>query len=273
MSLAIAFKGGEGIVLAADSRVTLTTTKQTGNKTEVTHTHYDNTTKLFRINGNEHVGVATYGTGVIQDQNSHRTIQSYLPEFESQLTKRNEKLLAVDLFASRLGKFFLNKWNGAKMPEGGQPLKFLVGGYDKNMPNGKLYEISIPAFPEPKEINPNGFGPTIGGQSDIVQRVLTGFDVNLLAYAQEILELSDDKRMTLEQGLRGRLAFGIPYPLLPLQDSVNMAILLIRTTIEFQNLSLGMRGVGGPIDVATITPVEGFNFVQQKVITGKQPNF
>ena len=269
MSLAIAFKGGEGIVLAADSRITLTATKKTGNQTEVTHAHYDNTTKLFRTNGNEHIGVATYGTGVIQDQNSHRTIQSYVPEFESQLTKRNEKRLAVDQFASRLGKFFLNKWKGAKMPEGGEPMIFLVGGYDKNMPHGKLYEISIPAFLEPKELNPNAFGLTIGGQSDIVQRVLSGFDVNLLAYAQEILELSDDKRMTLEQGLRGRLAFGIPYQVLPLQDSVNMAILLIRTTIEFQNLSFGMRGVGGPIDVATITPVEGFSFVKRKIETEK----
>ena len=47
MSLAIAFKGPEGIVLAADSRVTLTTSTAKG----VIHATYDNATKLFAVGG------------------------------------------------------------------------------------------------------------------------------------------------------------------------------------------------------------------------------
>ena len=275
MSLAIAFKGGEGIVLAADSRVTLTATKQTGEQTEVTHTYYDNATKLFRVNGHDYVGAVSYGSGVIQGQNSHRTIHSYLPEFESQLANRNEKRLAVDQFASRLGKFFLRKWEEAQMPAENQSLVFLVGGYDKNIPYGKLYEISIPASPDPIEFyaNPGEFGLRYGGQTDIAARLLNGFPVNLPASAQEVLGFDNDKRVALEQGLRERSALGIPYEMLPLQDSVDLSILLIRTTIEFLNLTMGLRGVGGPIDVATITPVEGFNFVQHKIVKAKQPNF
>ena len=48
MSLAIVFKGPEGIVLAADSRVTLSTeqTDAQGNKTILPAT-YDNATKLL----------------------------------------------------------------------------------------------------------------------------------------------------------------------------------------------------------------------------------
>ena len=274
MSLAIAFKGGEGIVLAADSRVTLTATKQTGEQTEVTHTYYDNATKLFGVNGHNNVGAVAYGSGVIQDQNSHRTIHSFLPEFESQLTKRNEKGLAVYQIASRLGKFFLRKWEEAQMPAENQPLEFLVGGYDSNDPYGKLYQITIPASSEPMEAFPNSgdLGLKIGGQGEIAVRLLNGFDVNLPASAQEILGLDKDKRVALEKGLTERLALGIPYQMLPLQDSVNLSILLIRTTIEFQDLTLGLRGVGGPIDVATITQVEGFNFVQRKTILGKLSN-
>jgi len=36
-----------------------------------------------------------------------------------------------------------------------------------------------------------------------------------------------------------------------LQDYVDAAILLVRTTIEVQRLTVTIRGCGGPIDAAT----------------------
>lgn len=56
---------------------------------------------------------------------------------------------------------------------------------------------------------------------------------------------------------------------MPLQDCVNLAIFFIRTTIDAQNLSVGVRGVGGPIDVAVITASEGIQFIQRKQIVGE----
>ena len=274
MSLAIAFKSSEGIVLAADSRVTLTGTKQTGNQVEVTHSYYDNATKLFNVNGQKDIGVVTYGTGVILSQGIPRTVHSYLPEFESQLARRGAERIDVDIFASRLGKFFLRKWKEAGMPEQSEPMIFLVGGYNENIPFGKLYQVSIPASPNPVEYhsNPGEFGITFGGQMNTVQRLLNGFDAKLLNAAKEILDLDDSQAGTLEEGLKERLGGEILYQVLPLQDSVNLAILLVRTTIEFQNLSFGQRGVGGSIDVATITPADGFNFVQKKTLVGEHFN-
>jgi hypothetical protein len=58
----------------------------------------------------------------------------------------------------------------------------------------------------------------------------------------------------------------IPIQAMALQDCVDLAVLFIKTTILGQNLTVGIRGVGGPIDVAIITRREGFKFVQKKIL-------
>ena len=57
MSLGIAFKGPEGIVLAADSRVTLTIVEKGKNKDVQRFSTFDNATKLLRVNGQDFTGV------------------------------------------------------------------------------------------------------------------------------------------------------------------------------------------------------------------------
>jgi len=41
---------------------------------------------------------------------------------------------------------------------------------------------------------------------------------------------------------------------------------MVRTTMDAQNLAIGVRGVGGPIDVATVTRTKGLEYIQQKKI-------
>ena len=69
------------------------------------------------------------------------------------------------------------------------------------------------------------------------------------------------------------LGMPIPYQFLPLQDSVDLAIFLIKTTATLQGFSAGVRGVGGAIDVATITRTEGFRAIQEKEIVGERFGF
>ena len=101
-------------------------------------------------------------------------------------------------------------------------------------------------------------------------RLIKGFDPRLPLIVQDFLKLTDDQKTALETHLAGALSLQIPYQFLPLQDCVDMAIFLIRTTMEIQNWILGVRGVGGAIDVAIITRTAGFNPVQQKTIVGQR---
>jgi hypothetical protein len=53
---------------------------------------------------------------------------------------------------------------------------------------------------------------------------------------------------------------------------VDVAILAVRTTAELQRFVTDIRGVGGAIDVAVITKIDGFCYVQSKSIRGERGN-
>src|ERR1039457_4393527 len=112
MSLGIAFKGPEGIVLAADSRVTLNNAfAQPNGQTMVIASTFDNATKLLKVKGQDFVGAVTYGVGAL-GQKEPRTAHSFVPEFESMLNKKFPgKRLKVEEFAQELSDFFLAQWN------------------------------------------------------------------------------------------------------------------------------------------------------------------
>ncbi len=270
MSLGIAFKGPEGIVLAADSRVTLTAQLQQPNQPAMLlPSTYDNATKLLRVKGQTHIGAVTYGIGAI-GQTEPRTAHSYIPEFEQAL--KDVGRLSVQDFANRLSQFFLDKWNIQQMPiTPGQDMVFLVGGYDEGAPYGKVFDIYIPSRPTPFEWHsgPGQFGIVWGGQREYADRLIHGFDGRLPELSKTFLNIDDNKRDELCQHLQSQLQAPVPFAFLPLQDCVDLAIFLIRTTIIMQHWVVGVRGVGGAIDVAVITQTEGFSDIQRKKIKGE----
>jgi hypothetical protein len=265
MSLGIVFKGPEGIVLAADSRVTLMAQVPNGPLLPAT---FDNTTKLLRVDGQDFVGVVTYGLGSIGSREP-RTAHSYIPEFEASISKKG-RLKVLD-FAERLGEFFVERWKeqGMPKPEGyqGDNMVFLLGGYDEGEAYGRVYEVLIPSQPKPKEWHPgNEFGPVWGGQQEFVGRLIHGHDPVLIQVVQQYLKLSPEQVSGLQQELH-KIQVKIPWQFLPLQDCINLSILLIRTTMEMQSFYVGLRGVGGEIDVAAITKTGGFQSIREKAIS------
>jgi len=289
MSLAIVFKGTEGIVLAADSRVTLPQQIPVGpGQTACIFATYDNATKLLRVKSQTHVGALTYGLGAIGQQKDPRTAHSYIPEFEAELAKKypveispegnpSQPRLSVDDFAKELSAFFVAKWNEANMtPEVQQDMVFFVAGYDPKSAYGKVFEFAIPSRPEPQEKMAGLFGALWGGQTEIVTRLLNGYDPGIPMAVRQILNVPlpegapPAEAEHLEAQLRNRFTARIPWQFLPLQDCVDLSVFVIRATITMQKWSVDIRGVGGSIDVATITQANGFDSVQQKTIKGER---
>ncbi len=277
MSLAVAFKSAEGIVLAVDSRVTLMGTLPMQNAPPgapqvVAPATFDNATKLLSMKNQSHVGAVTYGQAAIGQQ-TPRTVSSFLPEFETEIGDRR---LPVEEFARSLGEFFTRQWNSAAMPAN-PPLQnnmfFFVGGYDDGAAYGRLFQLHIPNAPTPQEVFPGAgqFGATWGGQREITDRLLAGFDPAVPNLVQELLNIPPgQRRANFEQEIKNRLITPIPWPFLPLQDCVDLSIFVVRTTITLQKWLVGIRGVGGAVDVATITRTEGFRAVQVKAVTGEK---
>lgn len=270
MSLGVAFKGPEGIVLAADSRVTLTTQILQPNQPPIlVPSTYDNATKLLSVKGQGHVGAVTYGVGAI-GQTEPRTAHSYIPEFEKEL--ENSGRLSVQEFSSKLSTFFHKKWQDQGMPAKSADMIFLVGGYDEGAPYGRVFEVFIPSRPTPVEWHggTGQFGLVWGGQREYADRLIHGFDGRLPDITKDFLFLDDPKKEALRQHLQSKLQMPMPFAFLPLQDCVDFAIFLIRTTILMQHWIVGVRGVGGAIDVAVITQTEGFTEIQRKRIAGEE---
>jgi hypothetical protein len=266
MSLGVAIKGPEGIVLATDSRVTLEAKRPGEPPLPV---NFDNATKLLSFSKpHNYVAAITYGVAVI----GLRTAHSFVSEFEQMvLTGKNERL-SVEEYSKELLKFFMERWKESMPVDySGPPMAFVVGGYDKDAAYGKIFLFKIPGDSEPSEQQPGyiNFGMTWGGQLEVASRLIHGFDPALPNIVGKELNLESKQVEKLHGTLRKGLQFPIPYQVLPLQDCVDLAVFLIRTTMTAQRLAIGVRGVGGPIDVATITRMEGLSYVQRKVIHGE----
>lgn len=264
MSLGVVVKGPEGVVLAADSRVTLVADRQDGNPSVLVN--FDNATKILSFGKcHEWVGAVTYGVAVI----GARTAHSFIPEFQLKLGEERRSILG---YAQELSQFFQERWATAGMPPEVAPgggMTFVVGGYNTNQPYGAVYTFSIPDSAEPEEQNSSQFGMTWGGQLEIASRIVVGYDPRILATLQDRFDLSEADIKTLEDDLGRSIGYSIPYEVLPLQDCVDLATFLIRTTISAQNLAVGVRGVGGAIEVATITRTDGLEWLQKKELRGE----
>lgn len=262
MSIGIVVNGPEGLVLAAESRVTLTATPPKGPQI---HVNYDNATKILSFKEpHNYIGVVTYGLAAIQ----MRTPFSYIPEFEAVLPSNR---ITISEFAEKLSEFFIEQWQ-KNMPKDyrGPNITFVIAGFNEEEPYGSVYSVDIPRNPHPVLRTSKGtFGITWGGQRELVDRLIQGYDFKVIEIIKKTINPNNEQIEDLKKKMQ-ELSMNIPFPAMALQDCVDLAIYFVRTTIIGQKLSVGIRGCGGPIDVATITRRESLKFIQKKEIIGEQ---
>ena len=272
MSLGIVIKGPEGVVLVADSRLTLTATMPADpanpGVVKTLPVNFDNSAKLLTF-GESHkwVGAVTFGDATIGQANDLRTASSFVPAIELELP---DERLPIGEYAQRLSDFFMRE-RAARMP-GAPPslgMSFVVGGYDPDEAYGSMFEFNVPNQPAPAEQMNDTFGVNFGGQKEITERLMQGYDGRVLQIAKETLGLDPAQEAAFSQAL-AQLQISVPLQLLPLQDCIDLAIFLIRTTTSAQSLSIGIRGVGGAIDVAVITQQKGMEIIQRKELVGER---
>lgn len=263
MSLGVVVKGPEGIVLSADSRVTLTA-QMVGQPPLVVN--FDNATKLLAFSGSNHrhVGAVTYGAALIES----RTVHSFMPEVELSLP---EKRLCVREYAEGMKQFFDERYRLAGMTPSnpGDVISFIVAGYDEKAAYGRVFVFAVPDG-NITERNPDDFGMTWGGQLEVAARLIHGMDPNLARLYASQAGTEPEQVSGILDAIRPHLEWKVPYQVLPLQDCVDVATFLIRATMTAQSVSIGIRGVGGVVEVATVTEREGLKFVRQKTISYRE---
>ena len=265
MSLGIIIKGPEGLVLAAESRVTIGVKVKTPMGDQHLPVNFDNATKLLSFSEpNISVGVVTYGQAVIGQQNP-RTAASFIPEFEASLPE--ERLSVLD-FAEKIGEFYLKQWR-TNMPSDDKlgiipNMTFVIAGYDPDEVYGQVFIVEIPRAPKPVERSKGSeFGITYGGQHEIMSKIIMGYDIKLPEVMQKGMNFTPEQGAKLNELLK-QFRLPIPLQILALQDGIDLACFFIRTTMDAQKLSMGVRGVGGDIDIAVIKRNKNLQFIQRK---------
>lgn len=257
MTLIVSLRIPDGIVLAGDSLATLmgqsrleatigVTCPQCNHEHDIQQiiplpavpaTTFSYAQKVFPFC--EKFGVGTFGRGLLAGKSVYfamRLLEQRFKEDEKSFTGVTEVAQEIGDEIHNLLKEHLARENAslAALPEDQVVLGFQIVGYDAN--EAKTVETYIG-----KKVQFQVFddlGCTASAGSEIVQAIW------------ELDKKHPDNRP--------------PYPAFSLQDAIDYAEFLICTTSVHQQFSRRMPNVGGDIDIALVTPFDGFRWIRQK---------
>jgi hypothetical protein len=223
MSLILTVNVREGIVIAADSRLTLNSTNQQAQNQIINFAvgMSDTNRKIFVTPQN--VGIAPFGAADIQGVPIAGYIDSFIISMDPELD--------VKQVADELIKHFRGY---APIPQ----TLFHVAGYNKNEnPEQEVYQVDVKNNNVTKLNKPNEQGMAYGGEGDVITRLL-----------QPVFQ-KDNKNnyQPLPQ-------HPIPINFFTIQDAIDFSVYIIKTTIDTIRFQSRPKTVGGPIDVLVIRP-------------------
>ena len=247
MSLVITTYVPEGIVMASDSRQSITIEGKTPNGKDlpkIDTVNSDNVYKTYLLSKKDkdnklifEVGVSSFG----QDLLGGISTVSHIKRFaEEELTKEDN----VTTIPKKLVEFFRKLFPIADTG-------FHIAGYKKE--EGKASEPYVyhchvaKNIIEQRNVAPYPrYGATWSGQSDVLIGILQ----------PSLMPGPEGKAVTMQKP-------PIIWGAMALQDAIDFSIYAIRTTIDTIRFQARPKNVGGPIDVLVITP-DGAKWIKRK---------
>ena len=241
MSLIISVYTREGIVMAADSRLTLTIPVGLpgGEAQKLSLTTSDSAKKLFLAPNN--IGIATCGDADIGGVPIAGFVESFMVE----------KLAGQNLCAEEVTNELKDYLSVLGVRPGTQ---FHIAGYTQTAAGWEqtIFPVS-PAVGTVVRLNHiNQQGANWGGEIDVLQRLLN-----------EVTLVQQGGPPTVPLPV-----FGVPFEFFTLQDAIDFAVYGIRSTIETLRFQNREKTVGGPIDLLVVTPSSA-KWIKQKQLVVK----
>jgi len=154
-----------------------------------------------------------------------------------------------------------------------ETISFVVAGYDPDG-IGKAYLVTVPEQPKDEmSRNTERGGEFKLGQNDVVARIVNGWTPEVLNLP--FVKDAQSKGINVI-GELNKVMYVINWGIMTLQDSVDFCVLMTRITESVQRFSDGtfmtpggITGVGGAIDIAKITPSDGFQWIRKKELVVK----
>lgn len=263
MSLIVTVYVNDGIVMASDSRTTLTNTRRTGSKTiQNNFPLSDSTFKTFLCSND--CGISACGAASYNNKPIAGYIENFIEEQIHNNTDINEmpKLL-LDYF-DRLDKDTV--------------AIFHVCGYEKK--DGKLmqhaYRVVTGANKSVKDmINPGTHGAFWNGETTVMAKLLKGqiINPNYISVDNLNLQLGEAPPAIIKKAIVIDATTveiyddtDIAWDYMSLQDAIDFSRYAIETTVKTMQFQSVAKTVGGPIDILTITP-NGGKWIKHKKIS------
>lgn len=265
MTLAVAVKVFDGVVLAADSATTF-------NLTGGSHQVYNNANKVFQLHREKPIGLITWGLGQIGPASIATLAKDLRVRLMGKDPVNKWKLTntyTIEAVAKRVvemmhGELYATQFAGTPAPH--PVLGFIVAGYSAGEAKSEAWEIMItdPATPPvlTEKFGKDQAGWTASGQPEATSRLWNGCDPELAAAVRAAVA-GTPQEATVEQAITdaGRSAV---HAAMPFADAINLATYIVETTVGFIRYSHGPDSVGGQIEVAGISRHEGFKWISRK---------
>jgi hypothetical protein len=253
VTICASVKVRDGLVLATDSVSTIQ--GQVEGRQIAVLKNYSNARKLFQVREMT-IGAMSYGAGNI----GNRSIQGLMDDFSGSANRPRAGVMEV---TKALFSFFKSVYDDAFSQLGleQQPgLGFYVAGYSKDSPFPDEWEFLLPRDSEPLPVRPReAFGASWRGIEIPFTRIYKGYDPRLPQLMSDagIDDGTIQKFLEIAAGLESPVV----YDGMPVQDALNFAVYILRTTIGLADSEIGPPSCGGPLQVATILPEDGFGWV------------
>lgn len=246
MTIVASVKVRDGLILATDS---MTQVSQ-GNQFL---TSWANARKLFQVKDLP-VGVMTYGLGNINDISVEGLVRDFCAGLPNSVK-------SVGTISTRLHTFIktaYDKTYGNNLPADQPVMGFFIAGYD-NKPFAEQQEFQLPQDAAPRQVTPNNrFGSNWRGIDIPFTRLYKGLDPRLIPTLQA-------KGFTVPEinQLFSQVEAAVHYDGMPVQDAINFAAFILKTTIGMSTFEAGVPACGGPLQVALILPGDGFTWIER----------
>lgn len=259
MTIVAAVKSRDGLVIGTDSMTQVTRVDPLVPTAGTQFLKsYANATKLFRIDNCE-IAVATWGSGNIGD----RSISGIVLDFGESLTETPASIQAA---AEQLSQYVGTLYDAtfAAIPQGQQPvLGFFVAGYSQGQPLAELWEIRFPQIPnEPGRVhcvrNQQQHGANWRGIELPFTRLHMGYDPRIIA---SLVAAGVDQALAIN-ALK-QFETPVIFDSMPVQDAIDFAKHVLRTTIAFTTFEVGIPTCGEPLQVAVLLRKKGFEWIEE----------
>ena len=276
MTIAVALKVHDGLVLAADSASTLIGRDAAGASTGAINV-YNTANKVFNLKKGLPIGAVTWGSGSIGPASISTLAKDLRERFSGadashkdwELNDGSYSVLdvAVRLRGFMYEEHYLREFGDAEYKP---PLSFLVGGYSSDGRLAEAYHVDIQEGGdclEPQVVS----GPDdpeaqvfLEGQPEALYRLLAGYGTALPDVLRDGLNVPEEQIAPAMSIIEQALATPLVQAAMPIQDAIDLAEFLVNLSIGYSRFSPGAPTVGGPVEIAAITKHEDFKWVRRK---------